>query len=225
VKLNRSPFKNNSGKPFKIGEAIKSFVEVIRQRPVLNIIYSSAVHTAYLRATKDYIQLVMLHLVVLIPIFDYSDPEKKNGLFIGILYFFIFLATSLASRKSALIADRSRRNIAYLTLLVGFFAGIISGVSYQSGIWIISFLAFAAIYVVENIRKPILTGAVAKEVPEEILTSVISAQSLLRTILTSLLALAFGIIADQAGIGISLVAISLLLALSTIGINTLKNRI
>jgi len=165
---------------------------------------------------KDYIQLVMLNLAIMIPILVTSDPEKKNGLVIGILYFFIFLATSLASRKSSKIADKSRRNITYLTLLTGFIAGIFSGVFYQYGLWLISLLAFAAIYIVENIRKPILTGAVAKQVPNEILTSVISAQSLLRTILTTLLALAFGIIADRAGIGISLMIVSLLLAISSI---------
>lgn len=214
--LNRSPLSKRTKKQPWIGIAITSFLKVIRQRPVLNIIYSSAVHTAYLRAMKDYIQLVMLNLVVLIPILMQNDPEKKTGLVIGVLYFFIFLATSLASRRSAKIADRSKRNIAYLTLLLGFLAGIVSGVSFLYGIWFISLLAFSAIYVVENIRKPILTGAVAKEVPEEILTSVISAQSLLRTILTTLLALVFGIVADHAGIGISLVTVSLLMMLSTL---------
>jgi uncharacterized membrane protein YfcA len=173
---------------------------------------------------KDYIQLVMLNLVVLIPILVRSDPEKKNGLLIGILYFFIFLATSLASRKSAKIAKRSRRNISYMTLLTGLIAGIVSGITYQYGIWLISLLAFAAIYVVENIRKPILTGAVAKEVPKEILTSVISAQSLLRTMLTTLLALVFGVVADHAGIGISLLTVSLLLVLSTVFFHSLQLR-
>ena len=77
---------------------------------------------------------------------------------------------------------------------------------------------------VENIRKPILTGAVAKEVPKEILTSVISAQSLLRTLLTTLLALFFGVAADHAGIGISLFAVSLLLVLSSLIFHSLQLR-
>lgn len=220
--LNRSPQSKGSKNQLRVGIAIKSFTEVIRLGPVLNIIYSSAVHTAYLRAMKDYIQLVMLNLAILIPILVHSDPDKKNGLVIGILYSLIFLATSLASRKSATIADKSRRNIAYLTLLGGFAAGILSGASYQYGIWIVSFVAFAAIYVVENIRKPILTGAIAKEVPEEILTSVISAQSLLRTILTTILALFFGIVADHGSIGISLMMVSLLMVLSTVVIHGLR---
>ena len=214
--LDRSRAVNRAKKQTPIGTAIRSFLDIIKRRQVLSIIYSSAVHTAYLRSIKDYIQLVMLNLAIMIPILVTSDPEKKNGLVIGVLYFFIFLATSLASRKSSKIADKSRRNIPYLTLLAGFIAGILSGVFYQYGLWLISLLAFAAIYIVENIRKPILTGAVAKQVPNEILTSVISAQSLLRTILTTLLALAFGIIADHAGIGISLMIVSLLLAISSI---------
>jgi uncharacterized membrane protein len=68
----------------------------------------------------------------------------------------------------------------------------------------------------ENIRKPILTGAIADKVPKEILTSVISAQSLLRTIITTLLAVVFGVIADFSGVGIALMVVSTLLVLSTV---------
>ena len=78
---------------------------------------------------------------------------------------------------------------------------------------------FHRIYIVENIRKPILTGFLADNVPNEIITSVISAQSLLRTILTVILALAFGIIADNFGIGVSFMVVSVFLTLSTILIN------
>jgi hypothetical protein len=99
-------------------------------------------------------------------------------------------------------------------LLAGFLAGVVSGLTYNYEFWIISLLAFALIYVMENIRKPLLTGAIADQVPKEILTSVISAQSLLRTIITSLLALAFGLLADHYGVGISLLSISSLLLLS-----------
>ena len=86
--------------------------------------------------------------------------------------------------------------------------------AYSYQFWIISLLAFAFIYMMENIRKPLLTGAIAHVVPKEILTSVISAQSLLRTIITSLLALIFGLLADHFGIGISLLTVSTLLFLS-----------
>jgi hypothetical protein len=72
------------------------------------------------------------------------------------------------------------------------------------------------IFIVENVRKPILTGFIADQVPNEILTSVISAQSFIKTIMTALLALLFGIVADHYGIGISLLAVSLFLVFITI---------
>jgi hypothetical protein len=197
-----------------MGSAIRMLLELLSQPRVLKIIYSSAAHTAYLRAVKDYIQLVMVSLAIILPILVHLDMEQKSGIIIGILYFFIFLASSSASKFSSHLASRSHRNLTRLTLLAGFLLGVISGLAFRFEFWIISLLAFALIYVMENIRKPLLTGAIADQVPKEILTSVISAQSLLRTIITTLLALVFGLLADHFGIGVSLFSVSSLLLLA-----------
>ena len=143
---------------------------------------------------------------------------------IGVIYFFIFLATSRASKLSSKIAEKSKRNISHITLLLGFIFGIICGVFYFYGLWIIAIIAFVGIYIVENIRKPILTGVIADNVPNEILTSVLSVQSLLRTILTAILAFTFGRLADNVGIGVSFMAVSLFLTLSTILINIFSSK-
>jgi MFS family permease len=212
------PAKNKKG--LGVGTAIRMLYELLKKPLVLKIIYSSASHTAYLRAIKDYIQLVMFNLALILPVLVHLDMEKKSGIFIGVMYFLIFLATSSASKYSTYLASRSHRNMVRLTLLISFLLGVISGLAYGYEFWIISLLAFAGIYVLENIRKPLLTGAIAKQVPKEILTSVISAQSLLRTIITTLLALAFGLLADHFGVGISLFTISSFLLLSGLLIRT-----
>jgi MFS family permease len=214
--LNRSFDPTELKRHPSIGATFRMLIGMLKQPRVLSIIYSSAVHTAYLRAIKDYIQIVMVSFSLMLPLLVYMDAEKKNGLLIGSLYFLIFLATSQASRYSAKLARKSRRNIAHTTLVLAFLAGIISGLTYQFQLWLISLLAFAAVYVAENIRKPVLTGVVADAVPKEILTSVLSAQSLLRTILTTLLALIFGLLADHFGMGISLMAVSGLLLLPSL---------
>ncbi len=212
--LDRSLEPAVNSKRKRMGSAIRMLIELLKKPLVLKIIYSSAAHSAYLRAVKDYIQLVMVNLAILLPLLIHLDTEQKSGILIGIMYFIIFLASSAASKYSSKLANRSRRNIIRMTLLGGFLAGVVSGLAYNYEFWIISLLAFALIYIMENIRKPLLTGAIADQVPKEILTSVISAQSLLRTIITSLLALAFGLLADHFGIGISLLSISSLLFLS-----------
>ena len=191
----------------------KSFWDIIKQPKVLALINSSAVHSAYLKAVKDYIQLVMVQIALIIPLSFAVTSEKREGIVIGVLYFLIYLLTSWASRISAKAAERRGKAIAFITLLVGFASGITAGIFYQLNFAIIAFAAFVAIYLIENLRKPILTGYVADNVPNEILTSVISAQSLLKTLLTITLSFIFGIVADLAGIGISLIVTSSILIL------------
>lgn len=212
--LDRSPEPCIKSKRERMGSAIRMLIELLKKPRVLKIIYSSAAHSAYLRAVKDYIQLLMVNVAILFPILAHVEVEKKNGIFIGIMYFLIFLASSWASKFSWNLAGRSHLNLSHLTLLAGFLFGVFSGMAFQLELWIFSLLAFALIYIMENIRKPLLTGALAHEVPKSILTSVISAQSLLRTIITTLLALIFGLLADHFGIGISLLSISFLLVIS-----------
>ena len=77
-------------------------------------------------------------------------------------------------------------------------------------------VAFLGIYLEKNVRKPVLTGYISDNVPNEILTSVLSAQSQLRTIFTSVLAFVFGLVADTFGIGVSFVVISVLLAVFSV---------
>ena len=222
--LNRSFKRINPKKRHGIALTVKSFLKIIKQPNVIKIINASAIHTAYLRAVKDYIQPLMVNVSLIIPIMLNIEAEKKNGIIIGVIYFFIYLITSRASKLSAKIATKNKANISNITLLSGFIFGIICGVLFMYDLWIISMIAFVGIYIVENIRKPILTGFIADNVPNEILTSIISAQSLLRTILTVILALAFGIISDNYGIGVSFMVVSVFLALSTILINIYNNQ-
>ena len=214
--LNRPLDRSKEKKRAVLGSALRSLMVALKQALVFRTIYSSAAHTAYLRTVKDYIQLVMINLALFLPIFVQMETSRKNGIVVGVLYFFIYLATSLASKHSHRVAKRDKGKLSYITLLAGFGAGLISGILFQHEIWVLSLVAFAVIYIVENIRKPILTGAVADLVPKEILTSVISAQALLRTIITSVMALIIGIVADHFGIGISLMVVSVILILFTL---------
>ncbi len=198
---------------------ISAFLKTIRQPKVLEIINASAIHTAYLRAVKDYIQPLMVNVALLIPIMLHFEAEKKNGIIIGLIYFLIYLLTSRASQLSSKVVVRNKKSISLITLLFGFIFGIVCGVLYIYGFWIISLIAFVGIFIVENTRKPILTGFIADQVPNEILTSVISAQSFIRTVMTAILALIVGVVADNFGIGVSILAVSLFLTLVTIIIN------
>ncbi len=222
--LNYASRNLNTLHKFRIRSTLSSFFEIVKQPNVLKIMNTSALHTAYLRAIKDYIQPLMVNVALILPILVNVDSEKKNGIIIGVIYFFIYLLTSRASKLASKIEAKSKRNISYTTLVLGFLFGIVCGIFYSYDLWILALIAFVGIYIVENIRKPILTGFIADNVPNEILTSVISAQSLLRTILTAIFAFVFGIIADNYGIETSFLILSIFLTLSTMLINSYTHK-
>ncbi len=112
-----------------------------------------------------------------------------------------------------------------LTLLIGFTLGVLSGLFYLMELWIFALLLFIGVYLVENLRKPILTGIVSDNVPNEILTSVLSVQSLVKTVMTALIALSFGIVVDSFGIAVAFMSVSSLLLVMVLLLNyTLKMR-
>jgi len=188
-----------------------SFFTVMKNLRVIKLISHSALHSAYLKAVKDYIQPLMIQVAILLPLLQHVDREQQNGLSIGIFYFIIYLITSYASRSASKLEQGNRKNIITLTLVVGFIAGMLSGLLYQQGLHVLALLSFVMIYIIENIRKPILTGYVADQVPVEILSSVLSVQSLIKTIMTAGIALIFGVFADWLGIGWALCLVSVIL--------------
>ncbi len=182
---------------------------------VWKIVHSSAVFTAYQKAVKDYIQPVMKQVVLTAPFLLTYQQNQRLGLGVGLLYFFLYLLTSTASSLSGKIAKKIP-GIATKSLWAGFLAGAAGGFFYDHKLWLVSLVAFAGIYIIESLRKPVLTGYLSDAVPNDILASVLSAQSLYRSLLTSVLAFTFGWLADQKGIGLSLVIVSLVLGLLSI---------
>ena len=197
----------------------RNFGVHVKNRNVLRIMNSSAMHSAFMSAVKDYIQPLMFQVALLVPLFIDFNETKKTSLIIGIIYFGIYLMTSVASRKAGTLLKVGGSNMAFKTLLLGLLSGIICGVFYFFDIYWIALLFFVVIYLVESSRKPILTGMMADQVPGDILTSVLSAQSLLKSLLTILLSLGFGIIADYLSVGVAMGVISTVLILFTVVLN------
>lgn len=195
-------------KTHSLKENLKNFLIALRDRNVFRVINSAALHTSFLKAIKDYIQLVMVQIAILLPILLTFDDKRKTGLVVGVLYFIIYFFNSEASKRASKVLKLGISNISRQTLFLGLVAGILCGIFIQLNWWIIALILFIIIYIVENLRKPIMTGMLVDNVPNEILTSVLSAQSFYQTILTSLIAISLGILADSFGIGISLLSVS-----------------
>jgi hypothetical protein len=219
--LNNSISKKSS-KNKAVKSTFATFWKVIKQPGVLKIINTSALHSAYLKAVKDYIQPLLLNIAIVFPYFTNIEVSKRNGIVVGIAYFLIYLLTSQASKSAGDFSKNKKIDISNFTLILGFTSGLLVGVFFYKQMWILALVAFVGIYIIENLRKPILTGFVADNVPNEILTSVMSAQSQLKTVITATLAFTFGIIADNFGVGIAFITTSSFLLISTFVLSNIK---
>ena len=188
----------------------------LKNPKVIGIVHSSAVFTAFQKASKDYIQPVMKNLALALPVLIGIATTKKAGVLIGIMYALLYLLTATASKYAGVLTGRFK-NLSYKSLIIGFGLGITGGYFYEIHAWTWALLALSGIYVMQSLRKPILTGYLADEVPNEILTSVLSAESLYRTLLTALIALILGVLADTYGLATAFIGVSgLLLGLSAL---------
>jgi len=211
--INHSSKKKEKRKAMGVMNEVR---QIIKFPSVFTVMNSAALHTSFLKAMKDYIQPIMVQVAILIPFGMDWIPKQKSGLVIGILYFIIFLLTSRASKSAGKLLKFGIVRVSRLTLLIGLGIGMISGLLIWQKQWILAIIFFVGIYLVENLRKPIMTGLLSDQVPNEILTSVLSIQSFYSTILTSIIAIAMGIVADTYGLGIGLVALTFILFLSLV---------
>jgi len=198
------------------------FWKMVKRPAVFALITNTAAHSAFQKAIKDYIQPVMVAAIAVLPFLTSLEEKQREGIFIGIIYFVIYLLTSRASSMAGLVKKKALKPSALITLFTGLMAGLLCGVLYGFEYWWFSLLFFTLVYLVENFRKPIMTGLVADEVPNEILASVLSAQSQLKTVITVLIALVIGFVADFWGVGVAITTVSLIISLIVFAIQVYK---
>ncbi len=189
------------------------FINSFRQLKILRAMSNLSFHTGYYQALKDYLQPVIKTLALSLPFFLDLGDKQRTAIFIGIIYFFVYLFTSFSSRKSGSFAHRFQNLMIPLnwTLLVGIGFGLFSGLFYELNIPLFAVLFYIIIYIIENLRKPVGVAYVTEVIDKDILATVLSAESQAHTLIAALLAPLIGWLADQLGIGYAIMGVSILI--------------
>jgi len=208
---------NGSVMTYKKGEIIKNFKKVIldfvysfKNKVLLNAIVNLSVFTGYYKAMKDYLQPVLKTFALSLPILFAFGDKQRSSVVIAVVYFFIYLLTSFSARNSGRFSEKFKNLYKPLnfTLIVGIGAGIVTGIFYEMDIILLSILFFIAIYLIENLRKPIGISYVAENIDTDIMATVLSAQSQAQTIVAAILSPLIGWLADSLGLGYSILIVS-----------------
>jgi len=185
-----------------------NFVGIFKDRNAMQPILNSAGFSAIFKTAKDYLQPILEAFALTWPLLFFLDLDdvKRTGLIVGVVYFFIYLLTSYASRNSDRFSERfsSLAVPINLTFLAGAIFLFIAGLASWQNLTIISILVFLGFYVLQNLRKPMNVSFISDQISHKVMASGLSIEAQLTTLMVVILAPILGYIADHAGVGIAL---------------------
>ncbi len=202
-------------------EVLANFWQTVKNPLAIKTLTNLSLLEAYHKALKDYIQPMIKQLALLAPlgIIAALPVKQKTTVLIGIIYFIIYLLTAYASRRSSKLLNLTPNMslLVNLLLIAGILSGMLSGVfsAMDKPVWAILF--FVAIYILHNLRKPVSVAYLNRIFKTKIFASGVSTQNQIKTILTAIISVSIGALADIAGIGWAIAIVSIiLLSLSAI---------
>jgi MFS family permease len=196
-----------------MGSVLRDFWEAFSRMRTLKALVNLSMHSGYYRSIKDYLQKFIEALALSLPLMLAYNDKQRAAVLVGVIYFFIFLLSSRASRFSGKFASMFRYLSVPLnfSLVLSLSFGLLSGLLYANGQMVWSILFFVLVFLIQNLRMPIGISYVTEIIDKDILATVLSAESQTHSIITALLAPLIGYLADSYGLGYALAMVSGLL--------------
>lgn len=186
-------------KKFELKDFLKenysSIKYALTNKPVRHLLFEASSYQAGFKTLKDYIQPIIISITMGVIIFAKYSLDENLKIYVGLIYAFIYLVSSIASRNAHLVVkkfdNRQITNIMWLLsgaimILLSFFLENI----------IIVFIVFLLFYIFLNIRRPLMVELVGDASEPTKRASVLSVESQLTSILVAIFAPIIGLIAD-----------------------------
>jgi MFS family permease len=204
----------NTGERFAC--TLRGLWNLVRDPSVLRGLLSGAGFDALFKSTKDYLQPILQSQALALPMLLAWNSHQRTAVLVGGVYFFVYLATSVASSHAGAIQDRVRSPA--LCINVTFFLGAALLAAAGAAAWGrldgVAIIAFLGVYMIENVRRPMVVGYLADRMDHRMMASGLSVEVQFRTLIMAVIAPALGWLADRVGLGpgILLVSVAVLLA-------------
>jgi MFS family permease len=187
-------------------ENLKEYIKIFRFVDNFRAFFSAAAYIAVFKTLKDYLQPILESIAISLPVLMGTHTDQRTAIMIGAAYFLIFTLTSVASRNAWRFEDKSSNiagaiNMVYLT---GILSIGISGLFLWLGYNGIAALVFIILYLIQNIRRPLMVGYLSDLISGDVMASGLSTESQLETLLIIIYAPVFGWFVDSHGLAFAL---------------------
>jgi len=194
----------------RLWTGVQDLVGLLRRPNVLSVLLNGAGFDAAYETTKDYLQPILRAQALALPVLAGLHADQRTALLVGVLYALIYLLTSYASSRAGRVEARVRRIGAAVdgTFLVGIGLLAAAGGAAWAGVSSAAIAAFLGVYVLHNLRRPIVVGFIADQIPHRAMATGLSVEVQQRTFLIAGLAPLLGFVADRLGVGAGILAIA-----------------
>lgn len=217
-------YRGELGQQFKMHFA--GLFNELKKRSSIRVVGLTSSFTGYYKASKDYIQIIIMSLASGLVLIDSYTAEQNAAVYIGIAYFVLFWLTSLASKNAyrieAILGAPSKSLVRLQS--IAYVLGFIAGILFVKDFYLAALFCFSFIFIIQNFRRPIAVKYVADKFDEKMMASIMSVESQGETLFASIFALILGVLIDVAGMGWGIAFLSVLLMATSVILRGLKRK-
>ncbi len=202
-------------------KVLKEFGGIFKSWTVLKPILNSALFDGFYKLAKEYLQPILKSFALSLPVLLFMEDRDRTAVVVGVVYFFVYIMTSQASKNSGRFVKRikSVEKAANLMFLTGGLSILIAGLFLKLNIHLVAIISLMLLYVLQNLRKPVMVAYISSKAPSAALTSTLSVESQLKTVFTAFSAPVVGWMADSLGVGMALLVLGIVMTTLNIPLN------
>lgn len=176
---------------------IDSIKYAFKDKKVRGAIFNSASYQATFKSIKDYIQPIIVSMSITFVLFESLDQDEHNKVFIGLAYAVIYLISAFSSKNSYKVKKlgSAQKLLSYIWLFTGI---IMIGLSFYLDSFIIVSVVFILLYVMMNIRKPIMVERIGNVTDKEKRATILSVEAQTSSLLIVIFAPLIGYVAEYS---------------------------
>ncbi len=212
-----------SGASFEgtISHLKESFAQFMERPELGKMMVNASIYDSFFKISKDYLSPIVKTLAVGLPFLVFIEQgEQRTAILVGIIYFFVYMSSFVASRKSSSLVESTgdmakALNVLYFIMALAFLAVAVFLRLNMALLAIISFFFFFTLY---NLRKPMVVGYLGDIIEPDTRATLLSGHNQLRSVFGIVIAPILGYLADVYDINVAfffaalvLIAVGLLL--------------
>jgi MFS family permease len=182
---------------------VSSFQELVKNIKLNRTILNSSLVSSSQKVTRDYLQPIIKSWALTFPIFLTLPDQRRVAVLVGMTYFLIYVASSVASLSAGRVEQRAGGSLRVLNLnyVVNSSLYILAGIGFLLGYHLVPLFSYLLVFIIKNIQTPIMVAFVGEVGGPERATTMLSVENAGRALLVLFFAPLVGFLADILSVG------------------------